>query len=292
MTSFAPPEPSVRFELPHGISIAADEYGDPSAQPVLFLHGGGQTRHAWGGTAEDLGRAGFHAISMDHRGHGDSSWSDEGEYHVDYFVRDLRGVLDQLDRTPVLVGASLGGMTALLAETDTRESIAKGLILVDITPRMERSGVERIIGFMKEGADGFDSLEEAADAIASYMPHRKRPKNLAGLAKNLRRDEEGHYRWHWDPKLLNAWDPTKHSERDGFVLTERLAALHRLNIPTLLIRGRLSDLVSVDNAKEFLDLVPHAEYVDLADAHHMVAGDQNDAFTKTIKEFLLRRFPP
>ena len=92
--------------------------------------------------------------------------------------------------------------------------------------------------------------------------------------------------------MLNAWDPTKHSERDGFVLTERLAALHRLNIPTLLIRGRLSDLVSVDNAKEFLDLVPHAEYVDLADAHHMVAGDQNDAFTKTIKEFLLRRFPP
>ncbi len=292
MTSFAPPEPSVRFELPHGISIAADRYGDPSAQPVLFLHGGGQTRHAWGGTAGELGRAGFYAISMDHRGHGDSSWSDEGEYHVDYFVRDLRGVLDQLDRKPVLVGASLGGMTALLAETNAGGSIAKGLILVDITPRMERSGVERIIGFMKDGADGFDSLEEAADAIASYIPHRKRPKNLAGLAKNLRRDEEGRYRWHWDPKVLTAWDPAKHSKEDGFVLSERLAALHRLNIPTLLIRGRLSDLVSVDTAKEFLDLVPHAEYVDLADAHHMVAGDQNDTFTETVKEFLLRRFPP
>lgn len=235
---------------------------------------------------------GFYAISMDHRGHGDSSWSDEGEYHVDYFVRDLRSVLDQLDRKPILIGASLGGMTALLAEIGAHESIAKGLILVDITPRMERSGVERIIGFMKDSADGFASLEEAADAIASYVPHRKRPKNLAGLAKNLRRDEEGRYRWHWDPKILSAWDPAKHSEDDRFVLTDRLAGVHRLSIPTLLIRGRLSDLVSVDTANEFLELVPHAEYVDLADAHHMVAGDQNDAFTETVKEFLLRRFPP
>jgi len=291
MTSFAPPEPSLRFELPHGISIAADTFGDPSAQPVIFLHGGGQTRHAWGGTAEEVGRAGFYAISMDHRGHGDSSWADEGEYHVNYFVQDLRSVLDQLDRKPVLVGASLGGMTALLAETGVEESIAKGLILVDITPRMERRGVERIIGFMKDGADGFASLEEAADAIASYVPHRKRPKNLAGLAKNLRRDEEGRYRWHWDPKILNAWDPEKQSEEDRFSLTDRLAGVHRLSIPTLLIRGRLSDLVSVDTAKEFLDLVPHAEYVDLADAHHMVAGDQNDAFTEAVKEFLVRRFP-
>lgn len=281
----------MRFELPHGISIAADTHGDPSAQPVIFLHGGGQTRHAWGGTAEELGRAGFYAISMDHRGHGDSSWADEGEYHVDYFVRDLRSVLDQLDRKPILVGASLGGMTALLAETGAEESIAKGLILVDITPRMERSGVERIIGFMKDGADGFASLEEAADAIASYVPHRKRPKNLAGLAKNLRRDEDGRYRWHWDPKVLSAWDPAKQSEEDRFSLTDQLAGVHRLSIPTLLIRGRMSDLVSVDTAKEFLDLVPHAEYVDLADAHHMVAGDQNDAFTETVKEFLLRRFP-
>jgi len=291
MTSFSPPEPSVRFELPYGISIAADTHGDPKAQPVMFLHGGGQTRHAWGGTAEEVGRAGFYAISMDHRGHGDSSWSDEGEYHVDYFVRDLRSVLDQLDRKPVLVGASLGGMTALLAETGVEESIAKGLILVDITPRMERRGVERIIGFMKDGADGFASLEAAADAIASYVPHRKRPKNLAGLAKNLRRDKEGRYRWHWDPKLLSAWDPAKQSEEDRFSLTDRLAGVHRLSIPTLLIRGRLSDLVSVDTAKEFLDLVPHAEYVDLADAHHMVAGDQNDAFTEVVKEFLVRRFP-
>lgn len=292
MTSFSRPEPSLRFELPHGITIAADAYGNPSAQPVILLHGGGQTRHAWGDTAEDLGKAGFYAIAMDHRGHGDSSWAEGDEYHVDYFVRDLLGVLGQLDRAPVLVGASLGGMTALLAETGSDDLVAKGLILVDITPRMERSGVERIIGFMKDGAQGFASLEEAADAIAGYMPHRKRPKNLAGLAKNLRRDEGGRYWWHWDPKILTAWDPGKYGEKDKFALTDQLAGVRRLSIPTLLIRGRLSDLVSVDNAKEFLDLVPHAEYVDLADAHHMVAGDQNDAFTETVKEFLTRRFSP
>jgi pimeloyl-ACP methyl ester carboxylesterase len=76
------------------------------------------------------------------------------------------------------------------------------------------------------------------------------------------------------------------------VLHERLQDVSSLDIPTLLIRGRLSDLVSTETANEFLAMVPHAEYVDLVDAHHMVAGDRNDVFTETVKEFLLRRFAP
>jgi non-heme chloroperoxidase len=282
----------MRFELPNGISIAADSYGRPGNQPVLFLHGGGQTRHAWGGTAEALADRGFHAICMDHRGHGDSSWAGKGEYQLDDFVEDLLAVVEQLEHKPILVGASLGGITALLAETSGDRSIAKGLILVDVTPRLESEGVERILGFMKGGARGFASLEEAADTIASYLPHRRRPQNLSGLAKNLRLMEDGRYHWHWDPEMLSTWEQEKYSEADERALKERLSHIRHLDIPTLLIRGRLSDLVSIETASEFLEMVPHAEYVDLADAHHMVAGDQNDAFTDTVVEFLLRRFAP
>jgi len=291
-SSFAPPSPSLRFDLPNGISIAADVHGDPSHQPVLFLHGGGQTRHAWGNTAEALAEHGFYTICTDHRGHGESSWSGEGEYHVFHFVEDLQHLLAQLDQKPILVGASLGGIVSLLAETEQEESVAKGVILVDVTPRLETDGVARIIGFMKGGTAGFASLDEAADSISRYLPHRERPKDLSGLAKNLRRREDGRYYWHWDPKMLKTMGPGPYTEEDDRRLKERLQDLSDLDIPTMLVRGRLSDLVSAETATEFLEMVPHAEYVDLADAHHMVAGDRNDVFTETVKEFLLRRFPP
>jgi non-heme chloroperoxidase len=274
------------------MSIAADAHGDPRNQPVLFLHGGGQTRHAWGRTAESLAERGFYTICTDHRGHGESSWAGEGQYRLDHFVEDLRGVVAQLTRKPILVGASLGGIASLLAQTEGADSIAAGLVLVDVTPRMEADGVDRILDFMRGGAAGFTSLEEAADTIAKYLPHRKRPSDLSGLAKNLRRGSQGRYYWHWDPQMLKTWDPDRYTEDDDRSLKARLQNVRGLDIPTLLIRGRLSDLVSAEAAAEFLEMVPHAEYVDLAGAHHMVAGDRNDAFTDSITEFLLRRFAP
>jgi pimeloyl-ACP methyl ester carboxylesterase len=281
----------LRFELPHGITIAADAFGNPGDQPVLFLHGGGQTRHAWGGAAERLGELGFYAISMDHRGHGESSWDPGGNYYIPAFVEDLLGVIAQLDEKPVLVGASIGGITALLAETGSSGTVAKGIVLVDVTPRLEKRGVDRIIEFMKGGTDGFASLDEVADAVSSYLPHRRRPKDLSGLTKNLRKDEDGRYQWHWDPKVLQVWDPASYTEAEGEeIMRERLEASARLTIPTLLVRGRMSDVVTEEHAREFLAVAPHAEYVDLEGAAHMVAGDRNDVFTDVVSEFIRRHF--
>ena len=290
--AFALPASSLRFDLPNGMSIAADAYGDPGDQPVLFLHGGGQTRHAWGNSAELLAQHGFYTISMDHRGHGESSWAGVGEYRVYHFAEDLQHVIAQLDQNPILVGASLGGIASLLVETEQEASVAKAVILVDVTPRLETDGVDRILGFMQEGTSGFDSLEEVAESIAAYLPHRKRPKDLSGLAKNLRQMEDGRYYWHWDPNMLKTWEPGRYTEENDRKLKERLQEVRKIEVPVLLIRGRLSDLVSKETAAEFLEMVPHAEYVDLVDAHHMVAGDRNDAFTDSVKEFLLRHFAP
>ncbi|MEM8609297.1 MAG: alpha/beta hydrolase [Myxococcota bacterium] len=289
--ALSPGATRLTFELPHGIDIVADTYGDPAAQPVILMHGGGQTRHAWGGTAAALGDLGFYAISMDHRGHGESSWAEDGNYDLPAFVKDLLGVIDQLDRTPVLVGASLGGMTALTAEAGAEGSVARGIVLVDITPRVETDGVLRILDFMKGSAEGFATLDEAADAVASYLPHRRRRKDLGGLSKNLRLCDDGRYRWHWDPRVLDNWDPESFTPEDGEqMILERSEAARRLTIPTLLVRGRMSDVVTETQAQEFLALVPHAEYVDLEGAAHMVAGDKNDAFTGSVGDFIQRHF--
>lgn len=255
---------------------------------MLFLHGGGQTRHAWSGSAEALANVGFHTITMDHRGHGDSDWAGRGGYAMHRFAEDLIEVASQLDDKPVVVGASLGGLSALMAEDISERPVAKAVVLVDISPRMELPGVQRIVDFMNGGGDGFASLDDAADAIASFTPHRKREKNLEGLAKNLRL-RDGRYHWHWDPHVLEYWDPARlgKEDHDEGVVRQRLEAAGRIEAPLLLIRGQMSDVLSEDAAAEFRRSVPHAEYVDLADAAHMIAGDRNDAFTDTVQRFIL-----
>nr|WP_236655082.1 alpha/beta hydrolase [Burkholderia pyrrocinia] len=269
-----------------GVRLAGDTWGHRDAPLVVLLHGGGQTRHAWGGTGAMLGSAGYFAVAYDARGHGDSDWSPDGDYSQDAFVRDLRHVVDALGgHRPVLIGASLGGGTGLVAIGERRID-ARALILVDIVPYTEPAGVARIRTFMQQNPDGFGSLDEVADAIGRYRSSRARPGNHAGLSKNVRLGDDGRYHWHWDPRFLSGTiDPlTRHARFS--------ACARNLALPTLLVRGGSSDVVSEAGVREFLELCPHAEYVNVAAAGHMVAGDRNDVFGKAAEQFLARHVDP
>jgi pimeloyl-ACP methyl ester carboxylesterase len=275
---------TLSFAGADGITLRADARGDSHAPAVLFLHGGGQTRHAWGGTAAALARDGRYAISLDLRGHGESDWAPgDAPYRLERFAADLLAVLAQLDRPPVLVGASLGGLTTLLAVGESPSPIASAAVLVDIAPRIERAGAERIVGFMVGRPDGYESLEEVADAIASYTRQRSRPRDLESLKKNLRVGANGRYHWHWDPRFMGADGPAEIIDHPRL-----FAAARGLAVPTLLVRGRESDILSEDGVREFLAHLPNAQYVDVGGAGHMVAGDRNDAFTEAVREFLAR----
>ncbi|MDH3640487.1 MAG: alpha/beta hydrolase [Gammaproteobacteria bacterium] len=279
------PEPLHRWKASGGVTIAADSWGDPDGPLVLLQHGGGQTRHAWKGAGEALAAAGYHAVAFDARGHGDSDWAPDGVYGQDVMVEDLKCVVDVFDaRRPVLVGASMGGGTSLVAVGEDHVD-ATALVLVDIAPRIEPEGIDKIQAFMNQKPEGFDSLQQVADAIASYQPHREPPKNLDGLAKNLRLTEEGKYRWHWDPEFRTM-------RRDIHRREDRLEACsRRLALPTLLVRGGLSDVLSEQGARSFLNLCPHSEYVNVTGAGHMVAGDRNDIFGNAVVEFLSKTVP-
>jgi non-heme chloroperoxidase len=268
-----------------GVRIAGDAWGPIDGPLVLLQHGGGQTRHAWKGTGETLGAAGYRAVAFDARGHGDSDWAPDGRYGQDLMVDDLKCVVAALGaRRPVLVGASMGGGTSLTAIGEDHVD-ATALVLVDVGPHIEPEGVGRIQAFMSQKPDGFASLEEVADAIASYQPHRTRPRNLDGLAKNVRLGTDGKYHWHWDPRYRSSRQELGHRRA-------RLEACsRRLTLPTLLVRGGLSDLLSEEGAQAFLALCPHSEYVNVTGAGHMVAGDRNDIFAQSVIEFLKRTVP-
>lgn len=259
--------------------------GRPGGGVALLLHGGGQTRHAWRGTERRLADRGITALAYDQRGHGDSDWPASGRYRFEDYAADLTIAADVLaqrfGRRPILIGASLGGIAGLLAEGEAESPVLSALVLVDVTPRMDPAGVAKVIGFMGERvAEGFATIEEAADAVAAYLPNRTRPTSLEGLKKNLRLHADGRWRWHWDPRFLDG------PKRDVGVTERLVAASGRLTIPTLLVRGRQSELVSEEHAEEFRRLVPHAAFADVSGAGHMVAGDRNDVFAEAVLDFL------
>ncbi|HEX3960452.1 MAG TPA: alpha/beta hydrolase [Trebonia sp.] len=267
------------------VTLVADEFHvDRARGNVLLWHGGGQTRHSWKSTAERVAGLGWTSVSFDTRGHGDSDWAPDGDYSMDALVGDVAAAVQRYP-DPVLVGASLGGLMSLVSVGSGRVR-ARGLVLVDVAPRIERDGTRRIGEFMRAHAEsGFASLSEVADAVAAYNPHRPRPANLDGLRKNVRQRQDGRWYWHWDPRMM----PRDVDEPTRRMAVERLrAAARAVTVPTLLVRGRQSDVLSPEGVRDFRELVPHADFVDVGGAGHMVAGDDNDAFASAVKMFLGR----
>src|SRR4029077_4292425 len=251
--------------------------------------GGGPPPPGGAGAAAAVARRGWQAVTIDLRGHGESDWSTEGDYRVVSFAADVQEGLRNLPPPPVLVGASLGGFTPMLLAGELSPGIASAVVLVDIVPNMEQSGATRIHNFMADRVkSGFASLEEVADAIAEYNPHRPRPTDLEGLTTNLRRRGDRWY-WHWDPQFISgtaAFPPFEVTDAER--MHAAVEAILRNGLPMLLVRGQVSDLVSQERADEFLARFPQVEFTDVRGAGHMVAGDRNDVFADAVLAFLNR----
>jgi len=266
----------------NGVQISGDRWpGGGPGEVVVLLHGGGPTRHSWDRTAERLAAAGSTVLTLDARGHGESDWVPDRDYSIDDFVGDLLAFVATLDRAPVLVGASLGGITSLVAAGE-HPGLARGLVLVDVVVSIERAGVNRIRAFLTAHHDGFASLEDVAAAIEAYNPRRRRSRNLDGLRKNVRQRDDGRWYWHWDPAFIsNDDEPQRRTDR------QRLRhAASAITIPTLIVRGLQSDVVSDAGIADMQRLIPRAQIVEVPQAGHMVAGDDNDVFATRLTEFL------
>lgn len=272
----------MKFKVSSGLNIEATLEGNPNEPLVILLHGGGQTRHAWKGTAEKLASAGFYAVALDLRGHGESDWSEEGDYAIESYRSDLVSIIEQIGKPASLIGASLGGMVSLSTAGDSDfQNICTALVMVDIGIYPNEEGSNEILEFMSSGFNGFESLEDASDAITAYLPHREKPKDISGLQKNLRLKDDGRYYWHWDPKFIQSRTADRTEHR----------AKHRnyaenVSIPTLLIRGALSNVVTEEEVKDFMGTIKHAEFVEIDKAAHMIAGDRNDVFANAAIDFL------
>ena len=278
----------MKFKVSSGLNIAASSWGRDSDPLVILLHGGGQTRHAWGETGEKLSQNGFYVLSLDLRGHGDSDWHPNGEYGVDNYKKDIVSILKEIKKPAAFIGASLGGMTSLsiAGDPELREK-CWALVMVDIGLYPNLEGSQEIVEFMHSGSEGFASIEEAAESVANYLPHRKRPRDNRGLEKNLRLKDDGRYYWHWDPRFLDS--RPKEIPEDYKEKQKSFAKV--VETPTLLIKGAMSNILTQNEVDDFLKVITHSEFVEIKDAAHMVAGDRNDIFAAAAIDFLENHSP-
>lgn len=273
------------FVSADGVRLVADHGGNREAPAVILMHGGGQTRHSWNRAVSRLVAEGYQVVNFDARGHGESDWSMTGAYRLSDRVADLKAITGTLNQPFLLVGASLGGATAISAVHEGLRPA--GLAMVDIVPEPDSKGIERIVTFMRGYPQGFGTIDEAVAAVAAYNPQRRSPPDPSGLMKNLRERADGRLHWHWDPEILSRDTASFHRDVQRAALS--LAALP--DLPVLLVRGLASDVVSPAGVVAFRKVVPHLETLDVAGAGHMVAGDRNDAFNDGIVAFARRVLP-
>jgi pimeloyl-ACP methyl ester carboxylesterase len=288
VTSVSSSPQTVEFAGAGGIALIGDEWNRdaPSDRPsILMLHGGGQNRFSWKNTGQILADEGFHVVALDARGHGDSDRAPNADYAFETLTADIMRVLDDIEGPVVLIGASMGGLTGILAAHRAGPVKVIRLVLVDVVPRFEKNGSARIRDFMLGNIEGFETLDEAAEAVAEYLPHRSKPRSPEGLKKNLRL-RDGRWYWHWDPAFMRPPGDDPELRTETFEQAAR-----SLTIPVLLIRGKLSDVVSPEGVKHFLATVPRAEFIELSNAGHTAAGDDNDAFSEVVVKFVRRNTP-
>lgn len=263
------------------MELAGEAYGEPAAPPVLFFHGGGQSRNAWLGSARTLGDAGYYAISFDLRGHGDSDWAPDGDYHVEAFARDVETLLTQFSRPVTLVGASRGGQAALIGGARHPDKV-RLIMLADVAPDMPDDQIDGIRRFFAEGSQGYESLDAAADALSRNLK-QKRVADATRLARSMRQDATGRWHWHWDP--LTGREEFLHPPSENEAV---LKAAAMVSSPLVMVRAELSHLVDDRNTARFKALAPQLQVMTAKGVGHMFTADRNDEFAERLLEQLSR----
>jgi len=263
-------------------SLVWQAFAGTAALTVIFAHGGGQSRHSWTRAARCVSAAGFASLVYDQRGHGDSDWSEDGHYTLDVFRDDLLRVLEQWGRPAVVVGASLGGLVAMMAAAEA-PSLLRGVVAIDTAPQLDTVEIHRIVELLAgDAAGGFASPAAAAAHMNRFSPARA--VTAEAMATSLRLGADGRYHWPWDIQVVTG-------ERSSLAIKHE-ARLHvlaaQVQVPYLLVRAGNSKLVSDAAVERLRSCIPQLEVAWLPDADHLVGGVEGERAMQSVLPFLDR----
>lgn len=267
----------------NGLRLHYLDWGHPNNPTVLVLHGFAQSGHSFDFASLSLSDR-FRVVALDLRGHGDSDWSPEADYDRATHLADVTEFVEQLGLAPTtLVGLSLGGTVGYLLAA-SRPELVRSIVIVDIAPRVELSGLRRVRGFV-EGEDYFSSLKEMVEVVRRFRPGRTDEQLHGSVLRNAKHLPDGRWSWKYDPVMRR---PEARPKVGPDQETELWRALESIECPVLVVRGAESDIVSPESLEEMLRRLPGARGVTVEGAGHLVPGDNPSGFIEAIEPFLLQ----
>ena len=256
------------------------EWGDPSAPPIVLLHGGHQSAHSWDLVSLHLARH-YHVLALDQRGHGDSEWARDVDYTNDTMSLDASAFLDAMGlEKPILVGHSMGGRNSMLL-TRRDPSRLGALVIVDVGPELSDRGRAAIAGFVQENQE-FEDLEHFVANVRKYDPYRSREHIERTVKYNMLQRADG--------KFVSKCD--SNPRRLGIVRGQgpleniTLEDAGTFHLPVLLVRGERSNILAPDAAERFAAALPMGRLVTVPNCGHNVHGQNTLGFIAVLDEFL------
>jgi pimeloyl-ACP methyl ester carboxylesterase len=272
--------PEDRAVAVNGLRLHYLDWGNSRLPALIFLHGFAQQAHSWDFAALAL-RHRFHCVSVDLRGHGDSDWSPQAEYGLDYYVADVEALVRALAcARPVVCGLSMGGRIAYTHASRNPEGV-RALVVAEAAPESRPSGRRAVLDFTAGPAE-FDTFEDAVARTLAYNSRRTPEQVRGSLRHSVRQRPDGKWTWKWDPALRHARSPSVHDTEAQW------AALSRVRCPTLFVLGAKSEMVGPETLRRMVASVPGSTAETVENAGHLVAGDNPAGFDAAVQRFFGR----
>jgi pimeloyl-ACP methyl ester carboxylesterase len=272
----------------HGLKFHYVEWphtGNPSTssgQSMLLVHGFAGHALTWDVFAAAMSPH-FRVIALDQRGHGDTDWA--SDYSTESYVRDLTAFIHALDlQDCVLVAHSMGGRNSMVYLNRERERVSK-FVIVDTGPEMDPGGGRRIMGGWQNNQDVFDTREEAFRQLRAVNPRPPLEHHRSRIYHSLKQLPDGKWTWKYDAKLRRG-GPRPSGSQQQWALDDWWQLWRNIQIPTLLVRGEVSDLLTRELAERMGAANPHCAWVDIAGAGHSVPMDRPVEFEEAVAQWL------
>jgi pimeloyl-ACP methyl ester carboxylesterase len=265
-------------EVEPGRRLSALVWGDDDPQ-LVFLHGGAQNAHTWDTVAMALERP---LVAIDLPGHGHSDGYRNGLLDFRANAADVAHVIRTLaPDAQAVVGMSMGGIT-LIRLTDDFPELVRKVVLVDITPGVNRSKASTIAEFVN-GPVSFDNFDELLARTIKYNPTRTEASLRRGILHNAEQLDDG--TWVWRYQRHREIDPAQLPDHPDY--RDLWEAIARVQVPLLLARGmREQSVVDDEDEVELLRRLPNAQVEHFEEAGHSLQGDTPVELAESIERFV------
>ena len=273
-------QPSSKILTANGINIHYLEWGAEGAPPLVLLHGLRGHARVWEDVAEAL-CGDYHVYALDQRGRGDTDHAPGGDYSTDAFVADLAGFVDVigLDKF-ILFGHSMGGRNSMAFAGQYPEQLER-LCIVDIGPRIEPAGGNRITEELRSLPPQFDNFEDALAHVQTGNRFASESVMRRRLGGQTYETSDGKIGWKFDPAIRE-----QRINGTAAPAADLWPALERITCPTLVVRGTETDLLTEETARQMIDTLDQGTLVEIERAGHMVFEDNPADFIAAVKNWL------